>query len=138
MLERFQLAFDRTLEHLTRVPIQVIAQQEPRAVADVLDGVREVVHESSGNPPEHRLALLPLDVLLQLDQLIGHRVERLAEIEEFVVGEDLHASLELTGRQRMCAALQREDRRDELASKQIPDRDHRQQDDRDRDDELPL
>ena len=118
-LERAQLAFDRAAEHLARLGIHVVAQQEARAVADVLDRVRQVVDEAGGDAAEHRLALLPLDVLLQLDQLVGHRVERLAELGELVAGPDVHAFLEVARREGLGAALQREDRRDELAAEEV-------------------
>ena len=121
-----------------RFRVDVVAQQQARAVADVLDRVREVVHEARGDAAEHRLALLALDVLLQLDEAIGHRVERVAEVRELVAGPDVHARVELAGGDGLGRALQRENRRDELAPEQVADRDHAEQRDRDRDDELPL
>ena len=69
---------------LARFRVEVVAQQQPRAVADVLDRVREVVDEAGGDAAEHRLPLLPLDVFLQLDEAVGHRVERVAELAELV------------------------------------------------------
>ena len=60
------------LEHVARLVVEVVAQQQPRAVADVLDRVRQVVDQAGGDAAEHRLALLALDVFLQLDQPIGH------------------------------------------------------------------
>ena len=49
---------------------------------------------------EHRLPLLALDVFLQLDQAIGHRVERVAELAELVAGADVDARVELRRRRR--------------------------------------
>ena len=46
---------------------------------------------------EHRLTLLPLDVFLQLDEPVGHRVERVAELAELVAGVDVDARLEIAG-----------------------------------------
>src|SRR3712207_9202569 len=46
------------------------------AVADVLDRVREVVHEADGDASEHRLAFLLLHVLLELHETVRHVVDR--------------------------------------------------------------
>ena len=61
-------------------PSRSSREQQPRAVADVLDRMRQVVDQPGGDPAEHRLTLLTLDVLLQLDQPVGHGVERVAQI----------------------------------------------------------
>ena len=82
---------------LARFGIEVVAQQQPRAVADVLDRVGQVVDQAGGDAAEHRLALLALDVLLQLDEPVGHRVERVAELAELVAGVDVDARVELAG-----------------------------------------
>ena len=59
--------------------------------------MREVVDEAGGDAAEHRLPLLPLDVLLQLDQAVGHRVEGVAELAELVAAADVDARVELAG-----------------------------------------
>ena len=70
---------------------------QARAVADVLNRMREVVDEAGRDAAEHRLPLLPLDVFLQLDEAIGHRVEGVAELAELVACADVDARLELAG-----------------------------------------
>ena len=79
-LERLELALDRGADGHARFCVDIVAHQQARAVAEVLDRMREVVDEAGGDAAEHRLPLLALDVLLQLDQAIGHRVERVAEV----------------------------------------------------------
>ena len=61
-----------------------------------------------------------------------------AEIAELVAGPDVDAGVELAAGDRLGAALQREDRRDEPAAEQIADRDHHEQRGGDRDHQLPL
>ena len=61
--------------------------------------------QAGGHPAEHRLALLPLDVLLQLDEPVGHRVERVAEVAELVAAADVDARVELAGGDVVRAAL---------------------------------
>ena len=67
-------------EGLARLVVEVVAQQQPGAVADVLYRMRQVVEQPGRDAAEHRLPLLPLDVLLQLDEPVGHRVERPPEV----------------------------------------------------------
>ncbi len=138
MLERRELALDRAAEHVARLGIDVVAQQQARAVADVLNRMRQVVDETGGNPAEHRLAFLPLHVLLQLDELVGHGVEGLTQLGEFVARADVHALFQAAGGKGLRAALQREDRSDELTTEEIADGNHYEKRDRDRDDELAL
>ena len=106
-LERRQLALDGAAESVARLGVEVVAQQQARAVADVLDRVREVVDEAGGDAAEHRLALLALDVFLQLDEAIGHRVEGVAEIAELVAGRMATRVVELAGGDVLRAALER-------------------------------
>ena len=126
------------MEQLARFAVEVVAQQQPRAVADVLDRMRQIVDQPGGDPAEHRLPFLPLHVLLQFDQPIGHGVERGAEILELVAGRDVDARIHLAGGDRLGGALQREDRRDEAAAEQPADRDHDQQGDGNRHRQLSL
>ena len=55
----------------------------------------EVVDQAGGDAAEHRLAFLLADVLLQLDEAIGHRVERVAELADFVLAADRDALVQL-------------------------------------------
>ena len=140
-MKRFsvQLAVDRAPEHVARLGVNVVAQQQPRAVADVLNRVREVVHETRRHAPEHRLPLLPLQVFLQLDEAICHDVERLTQIRELVAGRDVDARVQMASRGDVVrGALELEDRIDERAAERVADGNHREQRQRDRDDELLL
>ncbi len=56
-----------------------IFSDEPAVVLDVLERMRQIVHEACGHAAEHRVALLLPDVLLQLAQAVRHAVERVAE-----------------------------------------------------------
>ena len=87
----------------------------------------QVVEEARRDPAEHGLPLLPLHVLLQLDEAVGHRVEGVAELAEFVLAVDRDARIELALGDRSRAALKREDRRDELAAEERARDDHDQQ-----------
>ena len=124
-LQRLELALDGGADRQARFLVEVVAHQQARAVAEVLNRMREIVDETGGEAAEHRLALLALDVLLQLDQAIGHQVERVAEIGELVAGPDVDAGGELAGGDGLGAALQRENRRQEPPAEEIADRDHR-------------
>ena len=119
-LEVLELPLDRGADRQSRFLVDVVADQQARAVAQVLNRVGEIVDQARGDAAERRLALLPLDVFLQLDQPIGHRVERVAEVRELVAGSDVHSRIELTGGHRLRRALQRQDRRDERAPEHRP------------------
>ena len=69
-------------------------QHELAVVVDVLDGVRQVVDETRCDATEHRLALLADRGLLQLAELVGHRVEGVAQQPELVVSGDVDALVE--------------------------------------------
>ena len=73
---------------------------------------------------EYRVPLLALHVLLELDQAVGHRVERLAKRGELVRCVDLHARVELARGDLLGGALQRQNRPDERAAEQIDDGHH--------------
>ena len=140
-MKRLSVSSSRSMvvpERLARLRVDIVAGQQARAVADVLDRMREIVDEAGGDAAEHRLPLLALDVLLQLDEAVGHRVEGVAELAELVAGADVDARVELAGGDALRAALQREDRRDERPPEEIADGDHDEQRDRDRRHELAL
>ena len=104
-MKRLSVASSRSivrLEGLARLGIEVVAHQQAGAVAQVLNRMRQVVDQAGGDAPEHRLPLLPLDVLLQLDQPIGHGVERPPE------------SLELVAASRCATRVSRSPARDGL------------------------
>ena len=61
-------------------PSSHIFDDQLAAVADVLNRVREIVDQPGRDASEHRLAFLLPDVLLQLDEPVGHRVEGVAEL----------------------------------------------------------
>jgi hypothetical protein len=62
-----------------------------------------------------------------LDEPVGHRVERLAEVGELVAAGDLDPRVEVSGRDALCRPLQGEDRRDEAAPEDQADDDHHHQ-----------
>ena len=61
-LEVLELALDRGANRQARFRVEVVADQQARAVAQVLDRVREIVDQAGGDAADHRLPLLPLDV----------------------------------------------------------------------------
>ena len=76
-----QLALDRACGTCPRDSASTSSRSEqPRAVADVLNRMRQVVDQAGGDAAEHRLPFLALDVFLQLDEPVGHRVEGVAEL----------------------------------------------------------
>ena len=83
-LDDHQLALDGPLERLAVLEVVEHLLNQLAAVADVLNRMREIVDEAGGDAAEHRLPFLLSDVLLQLDQPIGHRVERVAELPDLV------------------------------------------------------
>ena len=117
-------------ERLARLQVDIVAGDQSRAVADVLNGMREVVDQAGRDAAEHRLPLLALDVFLKLDEAVRHRVEGVAELAELVARADVDARLELAGGDSLRAALQLEDRVDERSPEEIADADHAQQRDR--------
>ena len=125
-------------EHLPRLRIDVVAQQQARVVVDVLDRVRQIVHDAGGDTAEHRLSLFLLDVLLELRQPVGHGVERGAEPAELVAAPDGDAGVELTRGDVVRGTLQREDRIDERSSEQVSDCNRDEESGRNRDHQLPF
>ena len=87
-MKRFSVCSSRSIvlpEHARAIPASRSSRSSSRgAVADVLNRVREIVDQAGGDAAEHRLPLLPLDVLLQLDEAVGHGVEGVAEVAELV------------------------------------------------------
>ena len=87
-LDHHHLALDRSLERLAVLVIVEHLDDQLAAVADVLDRVRQIVDQAGRDAAEHRLPFLLPDVLLQLDEAIGHRVERVAELVDLVAAAD--------------------------------------------------
>ena len=77
--------------------------------------MRQVVDEAGRDAAEHHLAFLLPDVLLQLDELVGHRVEGGAELLDLVAALELDARVHVAVRQRPRHARQREDALDEAS-----------------------
>ncbi len=100
--------------------------------------MRQVVDQAGRDLPEHRLPLLLSDVLLQLHEPVGHRVEGVAELPDLVAPRHGDPLVHAPVRNRPRRARQREDARDERAA---PDRSHddrAEQRETDRDEQLPL
>ena len=96
-LDGLQLPVHGVPEGFARLQIDIVARNQAGAVADVLNWMREVVHQTGRDAAEHRLPLLALHVFLQLHQAIGHRVEGLAEVRELVAGSNVDAGAEASG-----------------------------------------
>ena len=84
-LDELQLALEHPAERLAVLRVVPHLDDQLAAVADVHDRVGEIVDEAGGDAAEHHLAFLLADVFLQLDETIGHRVERVAELVDLVV-----------------------------------------------------
>ena len=76
-LDRREFSVDRSTKRVAILRVASKPQDKLATVADVLDRVRDVVHETGGDPTEHRLAFLFPYVILKLDELGGHPVERI-------------------------------------------------------------
>ena len=87
-LDHQALALDHPLERVAILGIVEHPDDELGVGDDRLDRVREVVDEAGGDLAEHRLPLLPPDVLLELHEAVGHRVERVAELADLVAAGD--------------------------------------------------
>ena len=74
-LERRELAIDGAAERRAIVGVVVHLQHQLAVVADVLDRVRDVVHQAGGDAAERRLALLLDRFGLQRDQAIAIRLK---------------------------------------------------------------
>src|SRR5207244_13575130 len=61
-------AVDGAAELIAGFGVEIVAHQQPGAVADVLDRMREIVDQAGGDAAEHRLAFLPLHFVLQLHE----------------------------------------------------------------------
>src|SRR5438128_1407882 len=94
--------------------------------------------QADGNTTKDRLSLCLSDVLLQLDEPVGHVIEGMSELAEFIGRVDSHTLFEMAARERARSARQREDWIDEAAAPEIADDQHRQQRKRDRDFKLSL
>ena len=115
-LDHHHLALDRPLERLAVLQVVEHLLNQLAAVADVLDRMRQVVDQAGGDAAEHRLALLLPDVLLQLDEAVGHRVERVAELVDLVTSRKRDALVEPPFGNRAGRPGQREDARDEATA----------------------
>ena len=105
---------------------------QPTAVADVLDRMGQIVDQTGRDPPEHRLPLLSPDVLLQLVQLHRHAVERFAQLVELVGAADVDPLLQPPAGDRLCSAGQRQDWPDERPAPVVAERNRQQQRHRDK------
>src|SRR5205823_3426852 len=114
--QRAQFALDNPLRHAATLSVDVLAEQQPSVITYVLYRMIQVVKQAGDHPPEHRLSFLSLHVLLELNEAVGHRVERGAELTKFVSRVDGDAAFELAFRKRLGAALQDENWRDEPAA----------------------
>ena len=96
------------------------------------------MHQPSGNSSEHRLALLLSDVVLELHQLVGHAVERLAELVKLVAAGDVGALFQPSRGDRLGATSQGEDGVDERTTLLVAEADSGQKCERDDGEELEL
>ena len=126
-LDDDQFAFDRPPERLAVLDVLAHLLNQLAAVADVLDRMREVVDQAGGDAAEHRLAFLLADVLLQLDQAIGHRVEGVAELADFVLAGEHDALVHVAVGNRAGDAGQREDALDERSAPHPAEHDRAEQ-----------
>ena len=100
-----QLALDGPPEAFAVLRVVPHLQNELAAVADVLNRVREVVHEADGDAAEHRVPLFLAHVLLQLDEPSAMRVEGRSELTELVARCDRDTRVEPSlARARACRA----------------------------------
>src|SRR4029450_3975634 len=86
------------------------------AVADVLNRMREIVDEAGRDPAEHRLPLLLTNLLLQFNQAIGHGVERVTELADFILPGKRDPLVHATVGDRASDPRQREDALDERSA----------------------
>ena len=126
-LDDDHLAFDGPLECLAVLHVVEHLLNQLAAVADVLDRMRQVVHEAGGDAPEHRLAFLLPDVLLQLHDAVGHRVEGVAELFELVLAAHRDPLVEAALGNRQRRAPEREDAGQEGPAPQRADDDGAEQ-----------
>ena len=135
-LERLHLAIDGARERLAVLGIVEDAHDQLAAVADVLHRMREIVHEAGRHAAEHRLPLLLSHVLGELDELVGHAVEGVAQLPEFVFRGNRDALVEAPCGDGVRAAHEREDRLDERAPEEVADADGDEQREADDEDQL--
>ena len=120
-LDHHHLALHCPLEGGAVLQIVVHLLNQLAAVPDVLDRVRQVVHQAGGDPAEHRLAFLLAHVLLQLDDAVGHRVEGVAELLQLVVAGEGDPLVEPPFADGQGRPLEGEDAGDEGAGPQVAD-----------------
>ena len=137
-LDDDHLAFDGPLECLAVLHVVEHLLNQLAAVADVLNRMRQIVDEAGSDAPEHRLAFLLPDVLLQLDDAVGHRVEGVAELFELVLAAHRDALVETALGNRQRRAPEREDAGQERPAPQRADDDGAEKSGADDGEELPL
>ena len=137
-LDDDQLALDRLLERLAVLDVLEHLLNQLAAVADVLDRVRQIVHQAGGDAAEHRLPFLLADFFLQLDQPVGHRVEGVAELPDFVLPDSVDALVHAAVGDRARDARQREDALDEGSAPHPAEHDRAEQRQADGREQLPL
>ena len=69
-LDRCELAVDCSLECFTILGVLAQLEDQPATVRDVLNGMGNVVDQPRCDPTEHRLSLLPTNILFEVDQLV--------------------------------------------------------------------
>ena len=132
------LALDHPLERVAILGIVEHPHDELRVGDDRLDGVREVVHEAGGDLAEHGLSLLAPDVLLELDQAVGHGVEGVAELANLVLPGDGHALVHAALCERLGGPGEGEDAGDEGTAPEPAQDDRAEQGEADGDEQLSL
>src|SRR5437868_15318613 len=89
-LHLLELALNGAPEALAVIQVVEHLDDQLAAVADVLDRMREVMDQADGNTTKDRLSLCLSDVLLQLDEPVGHVIEGMSELAEFIGRVDSH------------------------------------------------
>ena len=91
--------------------------------------MRQIVHQPGGDAAEHRLPFLLADVFLELDEPVGHRVERVAQLVDLVAAADRDPLVHLAGGNRPRGVRQGEDPGDERARPDPAEHDRAEQGD---------
>src|SRR5215813_7482227 len=83
-LDLLEFTLDGSFETLSILEIVEHFHDQLATVADVLNRMRDVVNEPDRDAPEGGLSFLLADVFLQLDETVGHVVERVTELPELI------------------------------------------------------
>lgn len=118
--------------------VVVHLEDQPAVVLDVLEGVRQIVHESRRDLSEHRMALLLAHVLLQCHQTVGHPVEPVPEAAQLGDRVDVDPLVETSLGDRARRVRDRHDGPDEGTGPDGADEDHDEQGEADRGQEFAL